>query len=48
VWLIERRADLYDPGKLVMNELARRYRVTGTIDGNGATIRLYEAVDMAR
>jgi uncharacterized membrane protein len=47
VWLIERRADLYDPGKLVMNELARRYRVTGTIDGNGATIRLYEAVDAA-
>jgi uncharacterized membrane protein len=45
VWLVERRADLYDPGGLVMNELARRYRVTGTIDGSGATIRLYEAVD---
>jgi mannosyltransferase len=42
VWLIERRADLYDPRGLVMGELARAYRISRIIDGNGATIRLYE------
>jgi hypothetical protein len=44
VWLIERLANLYDPGGIVMKELARRYRLIKTIDGNGANIRLYEAV----
>jgi mannosyltransferase len=42
VWLIERRADLYDPRGLVMGELARTYQIRRIIDGNGATIRLYE------
>jgi len=45
VWVIERRPDLYDPDGLLAKELRRRYRVTGTIDGIGATLRLYESVD---
>jgi len=48
VWLIERRADLYDPGGLVMGELARAYRISRIIDGNGATIRLYEMKGASR
>ena len=48
VWLIERRADLYDPRGLVMGELARAYRISRIIDGNGATIRLYEMKGASR
>jgi hypothetical protein len=43
VWLIERRADLYDPGGIVMRELASRYRLVRKTAGNGANIYLYEA-----
>lgn len=45
VWLIERRADLYDPDGLVTQELLRSYRVTSSIDGSGATITLYVGWD---
>ncbi|WP_413674012.1 hypothetical protein ACEN9H_05325 [Massilia cellulosiltytica] len=45
VWLIERLAKLYDPDGIVMKELANRYRLVQTIEGNGANIRLYEAAD---
>jgi uncharacterized membrane protein len=44
VWLIERLANLYDPDGIVMKELGSRYRLVKTIEGNGANIRLYEAV----
>ena len=44
VWLIERLAKLYDPDGIVMKELGSRYRLVKTIEGNGANIRLYEAV----
>jgi hypothetical protein len=43
VWLIERHADLYDPGRTVAAELARRYRQVMTIHGNGAYLTLFEA-----
>jgi hypothetical protein len=43
VWLVERRADLYDPGGIVMRELASRYRLVRKTAGNGANIYLYEA-----
>jgi hypothetical protein len=42
VWLIERRADLYDADGIVMRELAGRYRLVRKIAGNGANIYLYE------
>jgi mannosyltransferase len=42
VWLIERRPDLYDPGKTVSAEIAARFRPVETIDGIGATITLFE------
>ncbi|MGZ5182404.1 MAG: glycosyltransferase family 39 protein [Ramlibacter sp.] len=42
VWLIERRADLYDPDGLVMKELARCCRLQRKAAGNGANISLYE------
>lgn len=42
VWLIERRAELYDPDGLVMHELGRRYRLTQRIAGDGANIWLFE------
>jgi hypothetical protein len=45
VWLIERRADLYDPGGIVMRELGSRYRLVRKMEGNGANITLYEAVE---
>ena len=45
VWLIERLAKLYDPDGIVMKELANRYRLVKTIEGNGANIRLYVAAD---
>jgi hypothetical protein len=48
VWLIERRADLYDPAHLVMHELERGYRLVRKLEGNGANIYLYEAADAAR
>lgn len=41
VWLIERRADLYDPDGVVTRELRRAYRAVGSIDGSGANITLY-------
>lgn len=44
VWLIERHADLYDPGRTVAAELARRYRQVMTIHGSGAYVTLFEAV----
>jgi hypothetical protein len=43
VWLVERHADLYDPGRIVAAELARRYRPVLAIHGNGALITLFEA-----
>jgi len=42
VWLIERLGNLYDPDRLVMTALERRYRLARTLVGNGANIRLYE------
>jgi mannosyltransferase len=42
VWLIERRADLYDPEGLVANELGRCCRLLHKEAGNGANISLYE------
>jgi hypothetical protein len=48
VWLIERRADLYDPARLVANELGRGYRLVRTVEGNGANIYLYQASGPAR
>jgi uncharacterized membrane protein len=43
VWLIERRADLYDPDHLVMDALGQGYRLRHEFEGNGANIYLYEA-----
>jgi uncharacterized membrane protein len=43
VWLIERRADLYDPDGIVMRELGSRLRLVRKTAGNGADISLYEA-----
>jgi uncharacterized membrane protein len=43
VWLIERRADLYDPGGLVVKELGSRFRLRRKVEGDGADISLYEA-----
>jgi uncharacterized membrane protein len=48
VWLIERLANLYDPGGIVMKELGSRYRLVRTIEGNGANIRLYVAATPER
>jgi len=48
VWLIERRADLYDPDNLIMGELERGYRLMRKLEGNGANIYLYEALSAAR
>jgi uncharacterized membrane protein len=42
VWLVERRADLYDPGGLVAKELGRCCRLLRKVEGNGANISLYE------
>jgi hypothetical protein len=42
VWLIERRGDLYDPHGTVYAALAGRGRVAQVIDGNGATITLFD------
>jgi hypothetical protein len=42
VWLIERRADLYDPDGLVAQELGRCCRLLRKVEGNGANISLYE------
>jgi hypothetical protein len=47
VWLIERRADLYDPDGLVTRALASRYRLVRKVAGNGADIYLYEAAGTA-
>jgi uncharacterized membrane protein len=44
VWLIERRADLYDADGIVMRELASRYRRVRKMEGNGANIYLYETL----
>jgi hypothetical protein len=44
VWLVERHADLYDPGRIVAAALARHYRPVQVIHGNGALITLFEAV----
>ena len=43
VWLIERRADLYDPEHMVAKELGRGYRLVREVEGNGANIYLYQA-----
>jgi uncharacterized membrane protein len=43
VWLIERRADLYDPTGLVVKELGSHFRLARKVEGNGANISLYEA-----
>jgi hypothetical protein len=43
VWLIERRADLYDPAGLVAKELSSRFRLLRRVDADGANISLYEA-----
>jgi mannosyltransferase len=43
VWLIERRADLYDPSGIVTKELAACCRLLRKIEGNGANISLYAA-----
>jgi mannosyltransferase len=43
VWLIERRADLYDPAGLVVKELGSDFRLLRKVEGNGANISLYEA-----
>jgi mannosyltransferase len=42
VWLIERRADLYDPDGVVAKELNRCCRLLRRQEGNGANISLYE------
>jgi 4-amino-4-deoxy-L-arabinose transferase-like glycosyltransferase len=42
VWLVERRGDLYDPFGTVHAALAGRGRAVNVIDGNGATITLFE------
>jgi hypothetical protein len=42
VWLIERRADLYDPDGIVMKELGACCRLVRRMDGNGGNISLYE------
>jgi hypothetical protein len=42
VWLIERRADLYDPDGIVMQELGACCRLVRRMDGNGGNISLYE------
>jgi hypothetical protein len=42
VWLIERRADLYDPDGLVAKELDRCCRLLRRQEGIGANISLYE------
>ena len=41
VWLIERRADLYDPEGIVMRELGGRLRLLRKVEGDGANIYLY-------
>jgi hypothetical protein len=43
VWLIERRADLYDPDGLVAKELGSHFRLLRKVDAMGANISLYEA-----
>ena len=43
VWLIERRADLYDPTGIVVKELAACCRLVRKADGIGGNISLYEA-----
>jgi mannosyltransferase len=43
VWLIERRADLYDPAGLVAKELASHFRLLRKVEADGANISLYEA-----
>jgi hypothetical protein len=42
VWLLERRADLYDPRRSVRAALAGQGRAVRVIDGDGATITLFE------
>jgi hypothetical protein len=42
VWLIERRADLYDPGGIVVKALGDCCRLVRRGEGNGANISLYE------
>jgi mannosyltransferase len=42
VWLVERRADLYDPAGLVAKELASHFRLLRKVDAMGANISLYE------
>jgi mannosyltransferase len=42
VWLIVRRADLYDPDGVVAKELNRCCRLLRRQEGNGANISLYE------
>jgi mannosyltransferase len=44
VWLIERHADLYDPGGLVLGELGRRLTLVHKTAGNGANIYRYDAM----
>jgi hypothetical protein len=43
VWLIERRADLYDPDGLVKKELGACCRLVRKLDAIGGNISLYEA-----
>jgi hypothetical protein len=43
VWLIERRADLYDPEGIVAKELGACCRLVRRIEGNGGNISLYES-----
>ena len=42
VWLIERRADLYDPTGIVTKELEACCRLLRRLDGIGANVSLYE------
>jgi hypothetical protein len=42
VWLIERRADLYDPGGIVAKALEACCRLVRRVEGNGGNVSLYE------
>jgi hypothetical protein len=42
VWLIERRADLYDPGGIVAKALGACCRLVRKVEGNGGNVSLYE------
>jgi hypothetical protein len=42
IWLIERRADLYDQNRTVATTLGTRLRAVETIKGRGMTVTLYD------